>query len=348
MSQAKIRIGIISFAHGHIHRYIQEIANFDDADVIVAWDADVQRGTENAEKYQLEWEPDLNKLLARTDIDTVFVTSPTNKHAEHCIAAANAKKHILLQKPMALSLEDCDAIIQVVKDNNVKFSMCHQMRADPINQKIKALLNDKAVGQIAVARRRHAIPVLLNPNFATPSNWHIDPIQNMGMFMDDASHATDWFHWMLGQPISVMAEIDNVVTAVAPDDNGVAIYRFEGGVMGILFNSSTQLAAQSTTEIYGDTGTILQDYGDAPSSHLPAKEAPLRIYRQGESEWEVFDFPVVPHHTRISAVPRPLINYLKGQREPLATLKDGRVAIEMVLGAYQSAQTGQRIQFPLL
>ncbi len=347
MKREKIRLGIISFAHGHIHRYINEIADFDDAEIVVAWDDDIQRGIENTAKYQIEWQPELDKLLMRSDIDAVFVTSPTNQHAEHCVLSANAGKHILLQKPMALSLDDCDAIIQAVAENNVKFSMCHQMRADPINQKIKALLDENAIGNVAMVRRRHAINVLLNPNFAVAGNWHIDPIQNMGMFMDDASHATDWFNWMLGRPKSVMAEIDNIVTDVAPDDNGVAIYRFNSGIMGILVNSSTQLAAQSTTEIYGDMGTIIQDYGDAPSSHLPTKEAPLRLYRKGNADWETFDFPVVPHHTRISAVPRPLINYLLGQGEPLATAEDGRVAVEMVLGAYQSAQSGTRIQFTM-
>jgi len=347
MTDKPIRIGVISFAHGHIQRYIPEIATFDDAEIVVAWDADEQRGRDSTDKYGLEWEPDLDKLLARTDIDAVFITSPTNKHAEHCIATAQAGKHILLQKPMALTLDDCDAIISAVAQYGVKFSMCHQMRADPINRKIKALLDDNTVGNLAVVRRRHAIPALLNPNFARPDNWHIDPIQNMGMFMDDASHATDWFHWMLGRPKSVMAEIDNVVTDVAPDDNGVAIYRFEKGVMGILLNSSTQLAAQSTTEIYGDTGTIQHDYGDGPSSHLPAKEAPLRIFKQGSATWEPFDFPLVPHHTRISAVPRPLVDYLKGKADPLATAEDGRVAIEMILGAYQSAKEGKRIHFPL-
>jgi len=346
MSQEHIRIGIISFAHGHVHRYIEEIKSFDDATVVVAWDDNIQRGIENTFKYQLEWENNLDKLLARPDIDAVFITSQTNKHAQHCIKAAKAKKHILLQKPMALSLADCDAIIEAVNENQVKFSMCHQMRADPINQKIKALLDDQAVGNVSIVRRRHAINVLLNTSWATPDNWHLDPVQNMGMFMDDASHATDWFYWMLGRPLSVMAEIDNIVTDVAPDDNGVAIYRFAGGIMGILLNSSTQLAAQSTSEIYGDNGTILQDYGDAPSSHLPAKESPLRIYQKGEDEWQTFDFPVVPHHIRISAVPRPLINYLKEEGSPLATAEEGRVAIEMVLGAYESAQSGKRILFP--
>jgi predicted dehydrogenase len=150
---------------------IQEI-NFVDAEVIAVWDADEQRGQENARSISFSGSRSAT-LLARSDIDAVFVTSPTNKHAEHCVAAANAGKHILLQKPMALSLADCDTIIQAVNANGLKFSMCHQMRADPVNQKIKQLLNEKQVGDIAIVKRRHAINVLLNPDFTRPDNWHM-------------------------------------------------------------------------------------------------------------------------------------------------------------------------------
>ena len=342
---APIRLGIISFAHAHIHPYVDVIKGFDDAQMIAAWDDDHTRGETYCANYQIDFEPDLDKLLARADIDAVFITSPTNKHAEHVVAAAQAGKHVLLQKPMALTLENCDAIIQAVQQYGIKFSLCYQMRADPVNQKMKALLDEGAVGRVFMVRRRHAIPVLLNPDFARPDNWHIDPVQNMGMFMDDASHAADWFLWMLGKPTSVIAEIDNIITSVAPDDNGVAIFRFANKEMGILLNSSTMLAAESTTEIYGDQGTIIHNYGDVPASNVPNPPGAvaLKIYRASTGDWEYFDFPLVKHGERIRAVPRAVIDYLHGRREPLATPGDGRVCIEMILGAYQSAQQGRRI-----
>lgn len=340
-----VRLGIISFAHGHMHPYVDVIQNFDDAKIVAAWDDDRARGETYCAKYQIDFEPDLDRLLARRDIDAVFVTSPTNRHAQHVIAAAQAGRHVLLQKPMALTLEDCDAIIQAVQQYGVKFSLCYQMRADPVNQKMKALLDEGAVGRVFMVRRRHAIPVLLNPDFARPDNWHIDPVQNMGMFMDDASHAADWFYWMLGRPTSVIAEIDNIVTSVAPDDNGVAVYRFARKEMGILLNSSTMLAAESTTEIYGDQGTIIHNYGDVPSANIPNPPGAvaLKIYRASTGDWEYFDFPLVKHVERLRAVPRAVIDYLHGRRAPLATAADGRVCIEMVLAAYQSAREGRRI-----
>ena len=317
--------------------------DFPDAQIVAAWDDDRERGTTQCEKFGIAFEPDLDTLLARQDIDAVFVASPTNMHAQHVIAAAQAGKDILLQKPMALTLDDCDAIIAATQQ--VKFSMCYQMRADPVNQKMKALVDEGAVGKIAVVRRRHAIGLLLNPNWARPGNWHIDPVQNKGMFMDDATHAADWFYWMLGRPRSVIAEIDNVVTDIAPDDNGVAVYRFAQGEMGILYNSSTILAAEATTEIYGDQGVIVQNYGDGPASSLPrpAGGISLKLFRAGASDWETFDFPHVPQGTRIRGVPRPLVDFLKGEAPPMATAAEGKIVVEMVLAAYEASQEGRRV-----
>ena len=341
------RLGIVSFAHSHVNTYAEAIADFADAEIVAAWDDDHERGQQQCARYGLPFEPDLDRLLKREDLDAVFVTSPTNQHAAHAVAAAQAGKGVLLQKPMALTLADCDAIIAAVRRYGVPFSMCYQMRADPVNQKIKALLDEGAVGNVSIVRRRHAIGALLQPAFARPDNWHIDPVQNMGMFMDDASHAADWFLWMLGRPTSVIAEIDNIVTAVAPDDNGVAVYRFGKREIGILLNSSTMLAAEATTEIYGDRGTIVQNYGDAPSSALPRPPGAraLRIYREGAGDWEAFDLPAdTPHGARIRAVPRPLVDYLHGKRGPLATAEEGRTCIEMILAAYQSARDGRRVE----
>lgn len=343
---AVTRLGIVSFAHSHVNTYADALKDFIDAVIVAAWDDDRERGQAQCAKYGIAWEPDLDALLRRDDIDAVFVTSPTNQHAGHVVAAAQAGKGILLQKPMALTLGDCDSIIDAVRQHQVPFSLCYQMRVDPVNQKINALLDEGAVGNVALVRRRHAINALLQPGFARPGNWHIDPVQNMGMFMDDASHAADWFLWMLGRPTSVFAEIDNIVTTVAPDDNGIAVYRFAKREMGILLNSSTMLAAEATTEIYGDKGTIIQNYGDQPSSALPRPPGAiaLKIYRAGAADWEAFDFPAdTPHGTRIKAVPRPLVDYLQGKRGPLATAEEGRICIEMVLGAYQSSQEGRRI-----
>ena len=343
----RVGIGVLSHAHGHSNVYCRVMNDFDDVDLIATWDDNPDRGRQAAQTFEMDFRPDVDDILNDPRIDAVIVTMETNRHAEFIERAAAAGKHILCQKPLATTLADCDRIIEVVKQSGVKFSMAFQMRHDPVNQKIKELVDEGAVGNIAVVRRRHCIPVLLNPDFVKgPSQWHIDPVANVGMFFDDAVHAADWFYWTFGSPTSVMAEIDNIVTKVAPDDNGVAIYRFEQGIMGILFNGSTTVAGVNTTEIYGDAGTIIQDYGDAPATAAPrpSDAVPLKLIRQGDDAWTEFKLPIPASQAdRLANIPRPFINYIRGLSDETISAGEGRVSVEMVLGAYQSAREGRRI-----
>jgi predicted dehydrogenase len=347
----KIGLGVISFAHGHANLYCERLMTYDDVKLVSCWDDDPERGEAAANKYGMRYSPHLEDLLDDPAIQGVIVTCETNRHAEMVLAAARAGKHILLQKPMALTLEDCDRMATAVEQAGVKFMMAFQMRHDPSNQRIKELVASGAIGKVGLLRRRHCIPVLFNESFVNgPTRWHLDPEKNMGMFMDDASHATDFIHWILGRPVSVMAEIENTLTGVSPDDTGVAIYRFANGAMAVLLNSSVTLAGENTTEVYGDQGVIIQNHDDVPSTNvaLPPHPIALKLYTRGESVWQDQGIPIPASHAeRIAAVPRAFVNCLKYDLEPPTTAHDGRVSVEMVLGAYRSAQEGRRVRFPL-
>ena len=347
----KIGVGIISFAHGHANAYCNMMQGFEDVNLIVCWDDNIERGENAALQYGLDFSPHLEDVINHPDIHAVIVTCETNRHAEMVVEAASAGKHILCQKPMALTLEDCDIIANAVQKSGVKFMMAHQMRRDPANIAMKELIESGVLGKIGLLRRRHCINVLFNEAFVTgPSRWHIDPVKNMGMFMDDASHATDFIYWMLGKPNSVIAEIDNVLTDVAPDDSGVAVYRFPSGEMAILINTSVTLAGENTTEIYGDQGVAIQNYGDGPSCNMPRPEdaVALKLYTRNEPSWKDLGISIPNSHgERIAGVPRPFIDCLINDTEPDVSVEAGRISVEMVLGAYRSAQEGRRVTFPL-
>lgn len=347
----RIGVGILSHAHGHVDTYCRVLRGEPGVDLVATWDADPARRRRAAESFGLAPRDTPSQVVDDPRVDAVFIGSPTNRHAELVELAAAAGKAILCQKPMATTLADCDRICRAVDRHGVRFSLAFQMRCDPVNRKIKELLDQGAVGRVSLVRRRHAIGVLLDPQFASGATaWHVDPVANVGMFFDDASHAADWFLWMLGMPVSVMAEIDKVVTDVAPDDTGVALYRFGRGEMGVLVNSSTTVAAVSTTEIYGDEGTIVHDYGDAPSTAAPRPPGavPLRLIRRGEDRWTEFDIPIpAAHGARIEAVARPFIAYARGEGGDPVSAEDGRRSVEMVLAAYRSAAQGRRVTLPL-
>lgn len=348
-SSTKIGLGVISFAHGHAAAYCRRLLTYEDVALVACWDDNEPRGLAHAEQFGMVYSPHLEDLLHNPAIHGVIITCETNRHAEMTLAAAAAGKHILCQKPMALTLADCDRMIAATEQAGVKFMMAYQMRHDPSNQKIKELVASGAVGKVGLLRRRHAIPVLFDPNFVNGlTRWHFDPEKNMGMFMDDASHATDFIHWIMGRPVSVMAEIGNTLTDVAPDDTGVAIYTFVGGAMAVLVNSSVTLAGENTTEVYGDQGVIIQNHDDLPSTNVtpPPGAIALKLYTRSHPHWQDLGVPIPPSHgERIAAAPRSFVDCLKDDAEPTITGYDGRVSVEMVLAAYQSAREGRRIHF---
>lgn len=350
---SRIGIGILGFAHGHVNAYCHEYMKDPEVRLAAAWDHDEGRGKRQAEVFGMDFSPHLEDAVSNGEVDAVIVAAETNRHAELVVAAARAGKDVLCQKPMALSLADCDRMTAAVEKAGVRFAMAYQMRQDPANVAIKRVVESGALGRISVIRRRHAIPVLLDPNFGKGETaWHIDPEQNMGMWMDDASHATDFLYWMMGAPESVTAEIDNVVTRHAPDDTGVAIYRFGDGAMGILFNSSVTLAGENTTEIYGDRGTLIQNYGDGPSCGVARPEGAVGVKvfipAEGDQGWRDLGVPIPRSHgERIHGVARPFIEWLKTGKPEHAGARDGRAGVEMILAAYRSAKEGRRVRFPL-
>jgi predicted dehydrogenase len=120
--------------------------------------------------------------------------------------------------------------------------------------------------------------------------------------------------------------------------------------MVVLINSSVTLAAENTTEIYGDQGVLIQNHDDVPSTNVPLPPHPiaLKLYTRDEPQWTDMGISIpAAHGERIASVPRSFVDMLKDGSEPSITAEDGRVSVEMVLGAYESAREGRRIAFPL-
>ena len=345
-------IAVLGYAHGHVSTYSDRIKTYDDCRLVACWDHDEARCSERATHYEIEGSTILEDIVSRDDVQLCIVGVETNRHADVVVAAAEAGKDVILQKPMALSLADCDRIIEAVERTGIWFSLAFQMRYDPPNVTMKQLVDSGEVGRVGIIRRRHCLSLLFNPDFVSgPTAWHLDPVQNMGMWMDDASHAADWLYWMLGEPVSVMAEIDNILSDVAPDDTGLAIYRFQNGAVGDLMNSSVVWAAESTVEIYGDQGVILENYGDGPSCAIPPPPGAvmLKMYQQGKSALGWLVLPaVIPSSQgpRIANVTRNILDEYKAGTVQVSA-RDGKVSTGMILGAYQSAREGRRVALPL-
>lgn len=343
-----VNLAIVGFAHGHVDAYAEEIRGMDDARVAWGWDHDAQRGAQRCASHGCEFCPGLDDLLRRDDLSGVIIGSETAYHADNVEAAARAGKDVLLQKPMALTLADCDRITRAVESSGVRFSMAWQMRCDPQNVWIRKAVRSAKIGKVTILRRRHGLPTQSWPDFE--HSWHVKPELNRDIFMDDAAHPADFLAWVLGKPVSVMAEIDTLVNPRIPNDNAVAVYRFAGGAMGILECSFTCVAAEDTTTIVGDKGTILQSFGDLPSCGvvpIPEGTRGVKYILAGEKAWNVVDIATPPDHGhRIRAVARPAVEFFLGKRGPIGTAEEGRMNVQMLLAAHESALTAKRVEIP--
>jgi predicted dehydrogenase len=340
-----MNIAIIGFAHGHVESYASEIRHMSDARIAYGWDHDAARGKARCEAHGCEFVADLDELLKRADLAGVIIGSETSMHADCVEAAARAGKPIVLQKPMALTMDDCDRIVRAVEAAGVRFTMAWQMRHDPQNHWMRDAVQSGKIGKVVMFRRRHSLGTHLWAGFE--DSWHVKPELNRGMFMDDASHPADLLLWILGKPTSVIAEIDTLLNPKIPDDNAVAVYRFAGGTIGFVECSFTCVAAEDTTTIIGDKGTILQSFGDGPSNGpvpIPEGTRGLKYILAGETAWNVVDIPSPHGHgERIAALARPIVEFIQGKREPMATVEEGRINVQMLLAAYESAATGRRV-----
>lgn len=340
-----IGVGILGFAHGHVNAYCEEWKQNDmGVRVVAGWDHDAARLEAAVAAYGLDVYEDAAALLALEDIGAVVIASETSRHAELVRLAAAAGKAIILQKPIALTMAEADAIVADVARYGVPFTLAWQMRVDPQNVQMKTWLSEGALGQLFMVRRRHGLNAGLNADFA--NSWHVDPASNRDIWADDSAHPADFIHWLLGEPESVTAELASLYDPRIPNDNGIAIYRYADGPIAEVSCSFTCHAVQNTTEIIGERGTIVQNYGDAPSANAPRPDAcaGLRRFDAEQHAWIDSEIASPPaHYHRIRGLAEPLAAFLRGEREPIATAEEGRTSLRMVLATYVSSREGRRV-----
>jgi predicted dehydrogenase len=313
--------------------------------VAAGWDHDAARLATNAKSYGFTPCATPEELLARKDIQAVVVASETSLHADLVEKAAAAGKSIVVQKPMALTMAQADRMVAAVEHAGVPFSMAWQMRVDPQNMQVKEMLKSGQLGKIFIVRRRHGLGVHTWPDFK--NLWHTKPELNRDIWADDASHAIDYIHWLLGVPETVTAEMGTLNDPQIPMDNGIAIFRYPGGPIAEVVCSFTCVAAENTTEVFAEKGSIIQNYGDVPSCNVPrpADACGLKWFTTAKNDWTCSDIASpAGHGARIAGLSGPLSDFFHGKRGPIATAEEGRISLCMTLACYVSTREGRRVR----
>ena len=344
-----IGIALLSFAHAHQEHWAKAFKADPRARLVAVWDADSGRGQVAAARHGTPFVGNLVAILEDPGVRAVAICSETGRHADLVTAAARTRKHILCEKPIARSLEECRRMAAAVREGGVTYMQSFPQRLLPANQRVRDLLAEGAIGPISLVRKRHGHYFALR-DLAATMPWILDPDQSGGgAWLDEGIHQADMLRWLLGDPAEVIALPGRVSAGRRVEDTAAAIYRFTAGVTAVLEAGWTWVAGGPTTEIYGDRGTIVQGFTDcASAAALLPGSAYLQVYRSGgrEPDWEdlglAHDFWTI--HQR---VPRAFLDCLLSGDPPPSDILDATAALEMILGAYRSATDRQAVRFPL-
>ncbi len=206
-------------------------------------------------KYGVPCVP-LEDALADNDIHAVCICTPSGQHAEQAIACMKAGKHVLIEKPIALSLADTDAMITTAAANNVQIVVAFQRRTEPLYQAIKAALDGGDLGQLTMASV--VLPYYRDQAYYDQADWRGTWAQDGGgVLMNQGIHIVDLLVWFIGDPVAIKAHAGTLLRDVEVEDVLAASLQFEHGALAtITATTTTGGGAPHRLEIYGTNGCI--------------------------------------------------------------------------------------------
>jgi 1,5-anhydro-D-fructose reductase (1,5-anhydro-D-mannitol-forming) len=270
-------------------------------------------------------------LLADPDIDVVYVSTTNEWHKLQTLAAAAAGKHVLCEKPLALSLDDAREMMAACDSAGVVLGTNHHLRNAATHRKMQELVANGAIGQVQSARVLHAVYL---PRHL--QSWRINrPESGGGVIFDITVHDADTLRFVLGD------EIDSVVAMTARqgmaqaglEDTVMGVMRFEGGALAQFHDSFVAQHPYTGLEVHGTEGSL---YGRAVMTQQPIGTVTLR--RNGDEE----EIPVV-HENLYERSVRQFNAAVRGEGPPAATAEDGLRALEAALAVREAAGTGQMV-----
>lgn len=337
-----IKVGIIGCGKIAQVRHIPEYTANPHAEVYGFYDLNQDRAKALAEQYGGKAYPSYEALLADPEIDAVSVCAANHAHAEISIAALKAGKHVLCEKPMAVTLEECEAMVAAAKESGKYLMIGQNQRLAKAHAKAKELIAQGAIGKVLTFRTVFG--------HGGPETWSIDPGSNvwffdktkaaMGAMADLGIHKTDMIQYVLDSKIvrtqallTTLDKRDARGELIGVDDNAICIYQMENGVIGTMTASWTYYAAEdNTTVIYGTKGE-LRLYDD-----------PRYSVRQINTDGTRIDYQIDQIQTNdnqtASGVIDLFVECLTEHKEPEISGENVLYAMKAVFASIESSQKG--------
>lgn len=249
-----LRVAMLSKWHVHAQGYARDFLKTGKAEITAVWDEKPERGAEWAESLGCDFEADLDKLLARDDVDAVCCCTPTTMHTDVLLRAAKAGKHIFTEKTLACTVAECKEIAKAVADNNVKFAISFPHKSWRAVKFAKEHIENGDFGRVTNVRIRNAHNGV-SGNWL-PDYWFVKEDCAGGAMMDLGCHPMYLLAYLCGKPKKITG-IANSVLGTPVDENAIAVIEFENGAIGVSETSFLAYSSPYTIEVHGTEGIFL-------------------------------------------------------------------------------------------
>lgn len=323
-----VKIGIMSFAHMHAYSYAACLKELPDVDFVGIADDDAVRLKDAAGRYGVKAFRNYEEML-ESDIEGIIVTSENANHRRHVVLAAQAGKHVMCEKPIATTVQDAEAIVEVAKRSGIKLMTAFPCRYHPAFIRLKQAVDSGELGKLLAVKSTN--------QGQCPGGWFIDKkLAGGGAVIDHTVHLVDLIRYMTSaEPARVYAEVDNRMFGGDFDDTGIITVDFTNGIF------ATIDASWSRPKSYPFWGNVNMDVvgtGGIASMEMFAQKIDLYSDENGRHAYvywgDDMDLGLVEAFARC----------IREDTAPPITGEDGLKALEVALAAYASARLREPIK----
>jgi predicted dehydrogenase len=326
-------------------KHAESIVALEEAELVAVCDIVPEKAQAFADKYGAKPYTSYEEMLEKEDLDVVTIATESDLHAPIGIAAAKAGKHVMVEKPMAMTLESADELIRTCHDAGVKLEVIHQNRFNKSVKLMHKALEDGRFGNLTHGQA--TVRWNRNDNYYAQAPWRGTKLQDGGVLMNQSIHNIDLLQWTFGPVESVFGYTRTAMRKIEMEDVGTAVIKFKSGALGIIEAASTIYPKniEETLNVFGETGSVI--IGGIAVNRIETWEFPeseeekQQIFASQENDPpDVYGFG---HREIIS----DMIQAIREDRVPAIPGEEGRKALEIILAIYKCQETKEPVVFPL-
>ena len=320
-------------------------------DQVPASAAKMQKEVQEQWNIRCDVAADLDALVKHKDVDIVIITTPSGNHMEPALAAANAKKHVVVEKPMEITTERCDKIIDACDKNQVKLCTIFPSRFGDANVELKKAVTSGRFGRLTLGET--TCKWWREQSYYDQGGWRGTwALDGGGALMNQAIHNVDLLYWFMGE----VAEVNGVTALLAHDrieveDVAAACVKFKSGALGVLEATTAAFPGLlKRTEIHGSTGSVIVEQDNIKMWEFEkklAKDVKLLEKLSGSAGTGGASDPKAISYTGHMLQLKDFLKAIETGGQPLVDGIEGRKSVEIILAIYQSAWTGKAVKLPL-